>query len=64
MWFTNGDLLPLTLPKGTVKKEIPATLQAMADALIAATFTWIRSPKTRVGLWAAGPGPAGERPGQ
>ncbi len=65
MWFTNGDLLPLTLPKGTVKKDIPATLQAMADALDAASFTSIRSPQTRVGLWTGGNPPrAGERPGQ
>lgn len=42
IWATDSTLLPTAVPAGTVKKDMPAALAALADGFFAPAFHWTK----------------------
>ncbi|MFZ2493221.1 MAG: replication-relaxation family protein [Thermoanaerobaculia bacterium] len=45
LWITSGDHLPLAIPSGTQKKDIPAAVRRLVDGVQQRVWRWLRFPK-------------------
>jgi hypothetical protein len=45
LWLTNGEHVPLAIPTGTSKKDMPAAMTALAGAIQTKAWRWLRFPK-------------------
>jgi Replication-relaxation len=44
LWFTNGDLLPLAIPRRTQKKDIGPAVRKLVDNVQTKVWRWLRFP--------------------